>query len=67
MKEHVAISNQNNFENILYDPQTNGAMLMVINPNHRSNFEKQFFQKYGYEPLYLGKFTELQNQMINCV
>ena len=66
MKEHVMISNSNNFENILYDPQTNGPMLMLINPSQRLNFEKQFSQECGYNPFLLGNLTELKNKIIEC-
>ena len=66
MKDHVMISNSNNFENILYDPQTNGAMLMLIKPDQRLNFEKQFYQECGYNPFFLGNLTELKDKIINC-
>ena len=66
MKKHVVISNNNNFENILYDPQTNGPMLMLINPDQRLDFEKQFFQECGYNPFLLGNLTELKNKIIKC-
>ena len=66
MKQYVSISNKSNFEKILYDPQTNGAMLMVINPDQRLNFENKFFNECGYAPLLIGKFTDLKNKIINC-
>ena len=65
-KENVVISKNNNFENILYDPQTNGPMLMLINPDQRLNFEKQFSQECGYNPFLLGRFTKLKNKIIKC-
>jgi len=66
MKQYVSISNNSNFEKILYDPQTNGAMLMIINPDQRLNFENRFFNECGYAPLLIGKFTDLKNKIINC-
>ena len=66
MKEYVMISKGNNFENILYDPQTNGAMLMLIKPDQRLNFEKQFYLECGYNPFFLGNLTELKDKIINC-
>ena len=61
MSKYISMSNKNNFENILYDPQTNGAMLMVINPDNKINFEKIFFKECGYKPLLIGKFKKYKN------
>jgi len=50
--------------NILFDPQTNGPLLMVINEKDKDFFEKDFYKSYKVAPILLGKFTKKKEELI---
>ena len=63
--QHIYLKNSNYLEKILYDPQTNGPMLMSINPNNKEKFEKDFYNLNQRKPLLIGSFKEkLDNRII---
>ncbi len=56
---------ENEFKNILYDPQTNGPMLIVINKSFQSKFEDDFFKLNLKNPLLIGNFVKKTSKFIN--
>ena len=63
----ISISSKNKLKNILYDPQTNGPLLISIHRKDRIDFEKEFRLAAGFSPILLGEFTELKNKLINVI
>ena len=64
-RDNVFFSGTNELENILYDPQTNGPMLMVISKKDQINFENDFLKLNSKKPLLIGAFTEKSKKLIN--
>ena len=65
---HYVYSSKNNpYLNILYDPQTNGPMLMIIDKNNRDIFEKDFLNLYEKNPILIGSFTSKKEHWINVI
>jgi len=62
--QNIYIKNSNNLEKILYDPQTNGPMLMAINPNNKEKFESDFYDLYQRKPLLIGSFEKKLDNLI---
>jgi len=62
--QNIYIKNSNNFEKILYDPQTNGPMLMAINPSNKEKFESDFHNLYQRKPLLIGSFEKKLDNLI---
>ncbi len=60
----ISISKNNKLKNILFDPQTNGPLLISINRRDQIEFEKKFETAIGLKPLLLGKFKKLENYLI---
>jgi len=50
--------------NILFDPQTNGPLLIAINPNKKDKFERDFKKTYKQKPILLGQFIEKKEKLI---
>ena len=62
--QNIYIKNSNNLEKILYDPQTNGPMLMAINPINKEKFESDFHNLYQRKPLLIGSFEKKLDNLI---
>ena len=63
--QNIYLKNFNYLEKVLYDPKTNGPMLMSINPNNKEKFEKDFYNLNQRKPLLIGSFKEkLDNRII---
>ena len=62
--QNIYIKNSNNLEKILYDPQTNGPMLMAINPVNKEKFESDFHNLYQRKPLLIGSFEKKLDNLI---
>jgi selenophosphate synthase len=63
--QNIYLKNSNYLEKVLYDPQTNGPMLMSINPHNKEKFEKDFYNLNQRKPLLIGSFKEkLDNRII---
>lgn len=60
----IEISNNNLLSNILYDPQTNGPLMIVIQQDNKKNFEKDFLKSYKREPIFLGHFISKSKKLI---
>ena len=65
-RDNVFFSGTNELENILYDPQTNGPMLMVIGKKDQLNFENDFLKLNSKKPFLIGAFTE-KSKNINAI
>ena len=62
--KNVRLSSQNKLEKILYDPQTNGPLLICIKPKNKKNFEENFFNLSKRWPLLIGKFIKKEENLI---
>ena len=58
-------NNNNKFTNILFDPQTNGPLIIVIDENKKESFEKEFFNVNKFQPYLVGYFSEKSDVLIN--
>ena len=66
-KKNVSIKKNHSLVNILFDPQTNGPLLMSINESYKGEFEEEFKSTLGFYPILLGEFTKPDNKLINVV
>ena len=62
--QNIYIKNSNYLEKILYDPQTNGPMLMAINHNNKEKFETDFYNLNNRKPLLIGSFEKKLDNLI---
>jgi selenide,water dikinase len=62
--QNIYLKNSNYLEKILYDPQTNGPMLMAINHNKKEKFEKDFYNLNQRKPLLIGSFEKRLDNLI---
>ena len=53
--------------NILYDPQTNGPLLISIEKEDQIKFEKEFQSLIGFSPILLGQFKKFKKKLINVI
>ena len=63
----ISISDNNKLQNILYDPQTNGPLLISIEKEDQIKFEKEFQSVIGFRPLLIGHFKKFQKKLINVI
>ena len=63
-REFIEISESHPLKNILYDPQTNGPMLMAINENNKEKFESFFLNNLNIKPILIGKFIRKKEKII---
>ena len=63
----IIISDSNKLKNILYDPQTNGPLLLSIHKKDQIEFEKKFQLKLGFSPVLIGKFKKSEGKLINVI
>lgn len=64
--KEVSISDEHPLKNILFDPQTNGPLLMSIKKENKNGFEKEFKKTIGFMPIFLGNFKKLERKLI-CI
>ena len=57
----------NPYLDILYDPQTNGPLLMVIKENKKDSFEEDFYNIYQRQPILIGNFISKKEHWINVI
>ncbi len=55
---YIEISEYHPLKNILFDPQTNGPMLITINKQNQKKFENYFSNKTDIEPILIGRFID---------
>ena len=63
--EYIKISENHPLKNILFDPQTNGPMLIVINKQNQKKFENYFSNKTDIKPILIGRFIDKLEKAIN--
>ena len=63
----ISISDNNKLQNILYDPQTNGPLLISIKKEDQIKFEKEFQLVIGFSPILIGQFKKFKNLLINVI
>ena len=63
----ILISDSNKLKNILFDPQTNGPLLLSIHKKDQIEFEKKFQLKLGFSPILIGKFKKSGSKLINVI
>ena len=52
---------------ILYDPQTNGPLLMIIDENKKESFEEAFLKLYHKRPILIGNLISKKEHWINVI
>ena len=57
-KEYIKISENHPLKNILFDPQTNGPMLISISKQNQKKFENYFLNKPDIKPILIGRFID---------
>ncbi len=63
----ISISDNNKLQNILYDPQTNGPLLISIEKEDQIKFEKDFQSLIGFSPILLGQFKKFKKKFIYVI
>ena len=67
VSQHINIEVNNPYLDILYDPQTNGPLLMVIEENKKDSFEQDFSNLYKKQPILIGNFISKKDYWINVI
>ena len=57
-REYIKISENHPLKNILFDPQTNGPMLIAINKQNQKKFENYFSNESDIKPILIGRFID---------
>ena len=60
----IEVSESHPLKNILYDPQTNGPMLIAIEKKNKEKFENFFLNKLDNKPILIGKFINKSKKVI---
>ena len=63
-REYIKISLNHPLKNILFDPQTNGPMLIAINKENQKKFENYFINKPDIKPILIGRFIDKLDKAI---
>ena len=67
VSKNIKSEGNNPYINILYDPQTNGPLLMIIDENKKESFEKAFIKLYHKQPILIGNFISKKEHWINVI
>jgi selenide,water dikinase len=62
----IKINEEHPLLKILFDPQTNGPLLITIDKEKKSEFEKEFEKNCHFSPLLLGEFIEQKEKLLYC-
>ncbi len=66
-REYIKISENHPFKNILFDPQTNGPMLIAIEKQNQKIFENYFLNKSDVKPILIGRFIDKLEKAISVI
>jgi len=67
VSQYINSEGNNPYLDILYDPQTNGPLLMIIEENKKDSFEKDFSNHYKRHPILIGNFISKKEHWINVI
>ena len=67
VSQYINSEGNNPYLDILYDPQTNGPLLMIIEENKKDSFEKDFSNHYKKQPILIGNFITKKEHWINVI
>tara|TARA_B100000989_G_scaffold157485_1_gene117624 strand:- start:1159 stop:3315 length:2157 start_codon:yes stop_codon:yes gene_type:complete len=65
--EFISNKNFNKLINILFDPQTNGPLIIIIDKGKKDSFEQDFYNINKFQPNNIGYFSEKSNVLINII
>ena len=60
----IEIKDDHPLSKIIFDPQTNGPLLIVIDKEKKDKFEEDFQKKCSSQPLLIGEFVEQEEKLI---
>ena len=60
----IDIKNDHPLSKIVYDPQTNGPLLIAIDKEKKNEFENNFEKNYLSKPLLIGEFIKKKEKLI---
>ena len=64
---YIKSEGNNPYINILFDPQTNGPLLMIIDENKKESFEEDFINIYHKQPILIGNLISKKEHWINVI
>ena len=67
VSHYIKSEGNNPYLDILYDPQTNGPLLMIIDENKKDSFEEAFTKLYQKQPILLGNLISKKEYWINVI
>jgi selenide,water dikinase len=67
VSQYINSEGNNSYLDILYDPQTNGPLLMIIEENKKDSFEEDFLKLYQKHPILIGNFISKKDHWINVI
>jgi selenophosphate synthase len=67
VSQYINSEGNNPYLDILYDPQTNGPLLMIIEENKKDSFEEGFSNHYKKKPILIGNFISKKEHWINVI
>ena len=67
VSHYIKCDGSNPYLNILYDPQTNGPLLMIIDENKKDSFEEAFKNLYQKQPVLIGNLISKEDYWINVI
>ena len=63
-RKFISVSENHPLKNILFDPQTNGPMLIAIKKQNKDKFENFFYDKMNIKPILIGRFINKLEKII---
>ena len=63
-RKFINVSENHPLKNILFDPQTNGPMLIAIKKQNKDKFENFFYDKMNIKPILIGRFINKLEKII---
>jgi len=60
----IDIEDDHPLSKIIFDPQTNGPLLIAINKEKKNEFENNFEKNYFYKPILIGEFIKQREKLI---
>ena len=67
VSHYIKSEGNNPYIDILYDPQTNGPLLMIIDENKKESFEEVFSSLYHKRPILIGNLISKKEHWINVI